>query len=357
MRPAILYSGVMIEGPRAACEAELPDILHLSNRVFYPDGRIEMGSVLPTLFAASNAHNLRVVVDDGKPVAMAGMTVNDLRMEEIDVRAACFGSVCTLESHRGRGLAAALMDDGVAHAVSQGASLALISGKRGLYLRMRCIDAGLFRVAEVDGRTRVRGRYEVRQWEEPDIPALQALQSREAVRFIRGPGEMAALLRARAMFCRPARTWVVLEAGRIMAYLCVSGPDDRTGSGIVLSRELAGSREAVLDAAASVLKEEGAERLDVEVPASDGLVALAAARGMALRAVGRHGTLKVIDRGAFVRAIAPRLERWRHPLPDSLEDLAALVFGSAERQTAGTDAGQLNAPFPIPLPGYGLNYI
>jgi GNAT superfamily N-acetyltransferase len=343
----------MIEGPRAARLEELPDVIRLSNHVFYPDGRIVMEQVLPTLFTPSNAHNLRVVVEDGKPVAMAGMTVNDLRMEEVSVRAACFGSVCTLESHRGRGLAAALMDDGIAHAVSQGASLALISGKRGLYSRMKCIDAGLFRVAEVDGRAGIRGKHEVREWEESDIPAMDALHSRESVRFLRPPGEMAALLRARAMFCRPARTWVVLEAGHITAYLCVSGPDDRTGPGVVLSRELAGSREAVLDAAAAVLEAESAQRLDIEVPASDELVRLAAERGLAGRVVGRHGTLKVVHRAAFLEAIASRVLRCARPLPEEPEDLAAVVFGSADRPAPAEPGG----PFPLPLPGYGLNYI
>jgi GNAT superfamily N-acetyltransferase len=353
MHPAILYSGVMIEGPRAACEAELPDILHLSNRAFYPDGRIEMGSVLPLLFSRANAGNLRIMTDGGRPVAMVGMVINDLLLREIGLRAGSIGSVCTLPEYRGQGFAGRLMDDAMAHAAAQGASLLLVSGGRGLYRRMACIDAGLYRVIEVDRRAGRRGRGRVRQWTEQDSAALEALHSREEVRFVRAPGEMAVLLRARAMFCRPARTWVVEEAGKIAAYLCVSGPGDRTGSGIVLSRELAGSREAVLDAAAGVLKEEGAQRLDVEVPASDGLVALAAGRGMALRAVGRHGTLKVMDRGAFLRAIAPRLERWQHPLPDSLEDLAALVFGSAER----TSQADPDGPFPVPLPGYGLNYV
>lgn len=359
MRPAILYSSGMIEGPRAAREEEIPDVVRLSNRVFYPDGRIVMERVLPTLFCTANAHNLRVVVEDGAPVAMAGMTVNTLRMEEVTVRAACFGSVCTLESHRGRGLAAALMEDGIAHAVSQGASLALVSGKRGLYSRMQCIDAGLFEVVVVERRRgRLRGPSPaIRPWAEADIPALDALHERETVRFVRAPGEMAVLLRARAMFCRPARTWVAEQAGRIAAYLCVSGPDDRTGQGVILSRELAGSREAVLDAAAAVLEAEGAERLEIEVPASDELVQLATARGFAPVVVGRHGTLKIIDRDAFLRAIAPRLERWPHPLPEAPEDLAALVFGSADRPAVEGFAAGPAGPFPLSLPGYGLNYI
>ena len=43
------------------------------------------------------------------------------------------------------------------------------------------------------------------------------------------------------------------------------------------------------------------------------------------------------------------------------EDLAALVFGSAERPSPdpgqGRLGGLLRGVFPLPLPGYGLNYI
>jgi len=354
---------IVIEGPRAARVEELAAVIRLSNHVFYPDGRVIMERVLPALFDPANAHNLRVMVEGGVPVAMVGMTVNDLVMEEVSVRAACYGSVCTLESHRGRGLAAALMEDGISHAVSQGASLALISGKRGLYIRMRCIDAGLFAVIEVDGS---RGRRDaassdraagvtIRPWEERDIPALEALHANERVRFVRPPGEMAVLLRARAMFCRPARTWVIEQSGAVQAYTCVSGPDDRTGPGVVLSREVAGSRQAIVAAAPEVLRAEGAQRLDIEVPASDELARLATARGLASRASGRHGTLKVIDRPTFLRAIGARVRTWARPLPQGPEELAALVFGSADRPVAAR--AQAAAPFPLPLPGYGLNYI
>lgn len=158
MRRAFLYSGAMIEGPRGARREELPEIIGLSNRVFYPDGRVRMERVLPMLFANANVRNLRILVDESKVVAMAGMVISDLTMDEIRVRAACIGSVCTREEHRGRGLAAALMEDAVSHAASRGACLALISGGRGLYRRMGCVDAGLFRVIDVTragaGRTR-----------------------------------------------------------------------------------------------------------------------------------------------------------------------------------------------------------
>ena len=54
----------MIEGPRAAQIEELPDVIRLSNSLFYPDGRIAMERVLPAFFCGDN---LRVGVHAAEP--------------------------------------------------------------------------------------------------------------------------------------------------------------------------------------------------------------------------------------------------------------------------------------------------
>jgi GNAT superfamily N-acetyltransferase len=328
-----------------------------------------MGRVLPTLFAKDNLENLRIFVNDGAPVALAGMTVRDLSIDEVVIRAACIGSVCTRADHRGRGLAARLTEDCIAAALARGASLILVSGGRGLYRRIGCIDAGLFRVIRL-GRA---GRHpevscRVREWKESDLPDLQALHEHERVRFMRAPGEMPALLGTRALRCRPARTWIVRVGQHTAAYLCIS---DST------IRELAGSRHAVLSAVPAILDASGEEWLDLEVPASDpGMISLAASFDLAGRITGMDGTLKIIDRPSFFAALSPRLpaslsiecgeaielraggESMR---VSSDEDLAALVFGSVGRPFPdpgqGRLGGLLRGVFPLPLPGYGLNYI
>jgi GNAT superfamily N-acetyltransferase len=344
----------MIEGPRAARAEELPEVIRLSNHVFYPDSRILMERVLPALFSPGNAENLRVMVDDGKVVAMAGMVISDLCMDDVRLRAACIGSVCTLEEYRGKGLAAALMEDAIPHAAAHGASLALISGGRGLYRRMGCIDAGLFTVIDAargSGRPDIPCR--VRQWTVGDLEVLTALHASEPIRFIRTAEDMGALLGANAMFCRPSRTWIVQHQNRTVAYCCVSGPDDRTGAGVILAREIAGSRHAILASAPLLLEAEAADHLQIEVPAADtAMASLASTLGLPTRTIGMHGTLKVIDRPVFLGALAPRLRGAAPPVPDAPEDLAAAVFGSIERS-----APPLADTLPLPLPGYGLNYI
>jgi GNAT superfamily N-acetyltransferase len=324
----------MIEGPRAARADELPAVVALSNSVFSPDGPSDMGRIFPTLFSAGNVGNLRIMVDRGRPVALSGMKLQDLQLDTAVVRAACIGSVCTAEAWRGQGLAARLMDDCVGAARAQGASLLLVSGGRGLYRRMGCVDAGLFSVIQVQRGGRVPDvSCEVREWTEADVADLEALHAKERIRFVREPGEMRTLLRTKSLHARPGSTWVVRTAEGTAAYLCVSGPDPRTKPGVLVAREIAGSRSAVLAAARPILDASSAERLDIEVPASDQeLHAFARACGCAIRSAGMHGTVKIIDPSAF-------------PSGDP-----AMVFGSV--------AVEPSASSPLlPLPCYGLNYI
>ena len=335
----------MIEGPRAARVEELPAVVSLSNEVFSPEGRVDMGTMFPLLFSETNIANLRIFVHEGRPVALSGMTINELCLGgEVAVRAACIGSVCTRDEYRGRGLAARLVDDCMSAAGAQGASLVLVSGGRGLYRRMGCIDAGLFTVVRVERNSRLtRVSFSAREWTEADLPDLEALHRQEPVRFVRAPGEMRRLLGTGAVHARPGRTWVARVGERTAAYLCVEGPDAKTGPGVLVAREVGGSREAVLAAAGRIIDVTGAECLDIEVPASDTETRLLAeTAGCECRTTGMHGTLKIIDPAVFLETRTM-----------AAEDLAALVFGSVERDAPP------NVPdgFPLPLPCYGLNYV
>ena len=92
--------------------------------------------------------------------------------------------------------------------------------------------------------------------------------------------------------------------------------------------------------------------MQIEVPATDELSSLAASRGLARSTAGMHGTLKIIDRAAFLQSLDPRLPPSISALPDAVEELAAAVFGSVERAAASPTSAPL-----LPLPGYGMNYV
>lgn len=376
----------MIEGPRAAHDDERAAVIGLANAVFYPDGRFDMGRAFPTFFARDNLARLRVMVDDGRPISLAGFTLRDLSLNGVTLRAACIGSVCTRVEYRGQGIAARLMDDVVARAAEQGTVIVLISGGRGLYRRMGCVNAGLYRVISIAKKSGLPAiACDTRDWVEEDLPDMTALHQAEAVRFIRDAAEMRTLLESRMLFCRPARTFVVRRGGSILAYICCQGPDDLTGEGVVRAREIAGSRPALLTAAPAILEAQGAQVLEIETPAADiELESLARAYKLTCKDTGFHGTVKIIDRKGFFRSVEGyAVKRLTSEERDALqiecgpavtfrcgseqlsihqdEDLSAMIFGSVERAVPAVGRGRLGnlleRLFLLPLPGYGLNYV
>ena len=204
-----------LDGPRAARADELPAVVDLANTVFGESSPHDLGRWFPWLFCRENLDHLRVFVDEGRPVALAGFMVKHVVVPGASFIAALVGAVCTLKSHRGRGLGTRLMDDCTAAARAAGASMLLISGGRGLYRRMGCIDAGRYVTVKVprgaDPAPADRQRL-VREWRIADVPRLTELHRAEPVRFDRTEDEFIAYLR-HGTGARPA----VPHLGRLRA--------------------------------------------------------------------------------------------------------------------------------------------
>jgi predicted N-acetyltransferase YhbS len=375
-----------MEGPRAARADELAAVIGLANEVFYPDGRIDMGKAFPTLFCNENLAHLRIMADAGAPVSHVGFTVRDLSLGGAVVRAACIGAVCTRESFRGHGCAGEIMEDVRSRSLEEGVSLFMVSGGRSLYRRIGCVDAGLYQMYHVGkGCTPPPAAgCAVRDWTEEDLPDLVRLHQAERVRFIRDPEEMRTVLGSGFLCCRPSRTFVVRMDGKAVAYAGCGGPDDISGEGAVRVLEIGGSRQAVLSAVPALLEAMGGRTLQMELPDGDCEWEFLA-RVHALHAMpkGFNGTVKIIDRLGFFRAIEGYIAERVTPAENRdlrIEcgptvtfscgserlavtedgDLAALVFGSIERtapSAGGRLGGILRRLFPIPLPEYGMNYI
>ena len=383
-----MYSGSMLKEPRGLRPEEIPAAVRLSNSVFYPDGRIEMGTTFPTLFSAANADNLRVTLDDDRFVSLVGFAVRDLCLQGTTVRAALIGSVCTEIACQGKGIAGRLMKDAIACALRQGVVLMLVSGDGPLYRRLGCVNAGLFATVRVrkNGGRRPAISCDVREWGTQDLPGMQALHHAECVRFNRDAGEMRIVLESGMAHCRSARTWTVRVDNEPAAYLCLEGPNDHTGPRVVRAVEIAGSRLAIIASAPAILDALDADTMEIAACAADiELAGLAREYGLSVAEEGMHGTLRIIDPRGFFETLRPwRAERLsaeenaelRIDCADAVKfilgseslavspegELAGLVFGSRERKpleaaNSGRLRGVLDRLFPLPLPEYGLNYI
>ena len=375
----------MIEGPRGAREDEVPGVIALANTVFYSNGKFDMGRGFPVLFSAGNAPNLRIFVDDGRPVAHAGFVPARVALEDMTLSVARVGAVCTLQEYQGKGLGTRLMDDLSRYAPSIGINTLLISGGRGLYRRMACIDAGVYRSVIVDQTSRLpQARATAARWTAADIPALSRLQDAEPVRYERDARTMATLVAADHLECKPASFWKIEERGTLAAYLCIQAPIDLDGRKVSRVRELVGSRAAALATLPQILGAIGAQSAAIKNPSGDeAMSSLIREYGLRVGPQGFDGTVKVVDRRGFFEEIRPRLvlrllaEEARaltitagppttfrlgseELVVESDQDFAALAFGSIERaspRAGGALGAALGKVFPLPLPGYGLDYV
>ncbi len=249
----------MIEGPRAVLPAELDAVVRLANTVFRRGDDADMGTSFPTLFDADNLENLQIMLDEGRPVALAGGVLRDLCLAGTKIRVGLVGAVCTLEEFRGQGMAGRVVEAVVARSAEQGAVAVLVSGGRGLYRRMGCVDAGLWRTVRVEETSSLpRLGCDVAEWTGRDIPEMAALYQAEPVRFERGMEEMRTLLESRSLHARPGRTWVCRLGQKLAAYVCTTGPEQRSGERVLKALEIAGSRHALLAALPAICAATGA---------------------------------------------------------------------------------------------------
>jgi GNAT superfamily N-acetyltransferase len=375
-----------MEGPRAACLDELDAVVALSNTVFGEHSPHDMGRWFPTLFRRENLEHLRIFSDEGRPVALAGFTVDRLFVPGASFVVGCVGSVCTLGSHRGRGLGTRLVDDCASVARAEGAAALLVSGGRGLYRRMGCIDAGRYLTMKVPRGAaptmRTAGeRRRVREWRIADIPRMTELYRAEPVRFERTEDDFFAYLRTGRVTDRACRTWVVCpadDAARVDAYLCVQEAGDGPEGRVVSVQEFAGPRDFMIQSLNLIMVEMKADRAAVDCLGSDlEMSRLATAHGFEAVPRGFLGTVKVIDPPRLL----PVLKRFAGPAVTCRastegftmllglesyevrgpESVTAFLFGSSERQPdlpgPGPLCSALQDGLPVPLPDYGLNYI
>ncbi len=383
-----------VQGPRSVRPQEIEAAVELANAVFRPRGEGHMARDYPLLFAQENAENLRVFVDDGRPVSLVGIYQTDLWLLGTRQRAGCIGSVCTHADYRGQGLATRLMKDARAKAVEDGCTLLLISGGRGLYRRLDYVDPGGYVTYRV-GRRRVpaAGPYVLEEWAEQGLPELLRLHSAEPVRFHRPPEDFRRFLARGHVVNAPGEVLLVREkkGGGAAAYLAVQRP----GAGgldedAIAVKETAGSRAAVAHALAALLERYGADEAHLDCLAWDAeMRALARLHGWAAEPHGFHGTLGIIQPVRFWSGCIPlfaellgeeRVGRLRAETRgdglallygdeeltlERMSEVTRLVFLAHDRRDelklnlpAGSELGQLlEGLFPLPLPAYGLNFI
>lgn len=271
----------------------------------------------------------------------------------------------------------------------------LVSGSRGLYRRLGCINAGIYRsfyIARGQLGEETGEGLSLRKYEEDDVVDLVKLHQSEPIRFVRPREEFSALLAAKRLCDLLSETYVISKGEKAVAYVCVQLPPGKEKPLVMM--EFAGSRAAILGKLRDLMDEVGTASAIIESPSSDmGLECLLLAAGAKHSTRGFMGTVELIDPKGFLERIDPYLTEIIgtdrrgeltiacRPKPPELrfryrgqkfgvsgiDRITAFFFGSLEGQLrslpeeikgSAPELGQLLAKaFPMPLVDYGLNYV
>ncbi|RLI27534.1 hypothetical protein DRO58_04165, partial [Candidatus Bathyarchaeota archaeon] len=265
----IVYEEVsyVIEGPRAAKVEELPQIVKLTSWIFgFERVGARMDEAFPHFLNESNIENLRVIVSDGKVVSHVGFWEGWLNIYGCWVKAGLVGAVCTHPDYRNRGYASALVRDAFRKMREDGVDLVMVSGKRTLYSRAGCVEAGrVYRFKTRPSTLTVSEEVEVKPYTEDKVMDLVALYQREPVRFKRSLDEFKLLAGRRIREgVAKVKHLVAYKRGRPIAYISTL-KFERTWSLV----EYAGSRRAVLRMISDLSRTAGIDTFELNIPYGD----------------------------------------------------------------------------------------
>ena len=297
-----------MEGPRAIKEHELPLLESLANTVFRHDEQAPqtMFQEYPDLYDAANCQNIRIITDNGAPVANINYLPQILVIEGCRVPAATLGGVSTLEDYRGKGYSSLLLADCIDQMKEQKLCLLHVSGDRSMYRRAGCQPAGQMLHYHLDVSTRIDPDTDlvIRDAGDADLPEICRLYNRESVRYERSMDRMHLLLQSRKFLGHPAcerRTLVVQRAGVVEAYAVLLIED---GIGEVV--EWAGNKRLVLAATPQVLRTGSLTAIQGDILQHEkDLIAYLEQIGCTLTGRRLDGTIKILDFLALMKLLAP----------------------------------------------------
>ncbi len=370
-----------MEGPRPVRDDELAGLTTLLSDVFGFGPRYSPEYLLAGARRPVMRQGASVIVADGRPVSHIFTLYADYSMYGCPVKTASVGCVATHADHRGRGLAGAILTERLAHALSEGARLMIVSGDRSLYRRHHCVPAGLAYLAKLRGdllpppADLTLRRVALEEW-----PLLAALQQQEPARFLR-PADVAPSL-TWWWDVQDPHLWLISRGETPLAYAALSSPWGRPDTEFRWISEYAGSRAALLEAVPLLLEAEHTAELHFAALAQDAELRHRFHRlGLPVEQLTVSGTIRLLDLPGLMQDLAPYVAQ-RLPAADvsrlsfaqeedlctfrlgeeemtlDLSEAARIVCGAPDAPEVSGDLGRVLARlYPLPTIAPGLNYV
>ncbi len=381
-----------MEGPRATEKEEFSRVLKLVNYVFREDTNRapKMEKWYPLLFDDDNLENIRIIIEDNKPVSHIGISECDITVYGCKTRIGSIGSVCTHPEYRKRGFATLLLEDCVKKLDEDEVDIMLVSGGGDLYKRADCVEAGRvynFRISQDEVEKHNIQQIEVLPYEEGSLENIAKVYQREPVRFFRPLEDFRKIINTGAAMNKESEMLIIQRGDDSLGYLAVQFPGKEGEKRTSRVAEYSGVREAVVDTIRCVFDRYDIQELSFNIPFNDvELIYLFKKMGFKSTLGSVPGTIKIVNFLRLMRRFRPYVEERlgkkkadllgfsqegdeftirfsREQFSTGARELVQIVFGTydeKEREAMpkeGEIVKILMAIFPLPFIWPGLNYV
>lgn len=384
-----------MEGPRAARICELQMVIDLINLIFRINNNMAptMEEEFPLLLCKDNIDNIRVIVDNGKPVSDINYYKTNIHIEGSIIKAASIGAVCTHPDCRGRNLATSILDDVEERLKDDGIDIMLVSGDRGLYLRRGCTIVGGFVRSTLNNFENNFFKGKLVEYDKKYLPVMARIYSQESTRFHRSLYEFENILRGSTVSWSKYtyKIYLISNNGRMTGYIIVQCRDGKTRTGSLI--EYAGDRKDICSALMSASKTLDLSEMAVYASKYDPINAMLEEMGAKVENFHQQGTVKIINYTSFMDRLRPYFAQYLpHDIDEALrfsedrdtykinvlgEEIAIegqnalnyIIFGETEEGKIGDELVKainnkphvkqfIDSVFPLPFPWTAnLNYI
>ena len=268
-----------LEGPHLLRPNELRASQRLSDLCFdggdfsFPPEESQIAEEAEPVLHSPRSGETYVISAPQGPVAQISIFTTPLRIYDSIVQVGSIGGVCTHPEYRGGGLATRLMEHCTQRLAQLGARLMVISGRRGLYLRLGNTPMGKFADFHLKPGFTLSNAPAIRLRPASAVEAALGSQiyQAEPVHFTRPIERFVGRFRPHEIGFQ-AEDWIVELDGQAVAYLLLSIPWDELDKPEPRPRylfEYAGSRIATASALPLILEQFRLPEIQVPVPWQD----------------------------------------------------------------------------------------
>ena len=265
--------------------------------------------------------SMDILLDD-KSISHVGIREREIVVYGCRTKIGSIGGVATREEYRNRGFATRLMESSIRRIDEDEGDIMFVSGGRGLYRRLGCVDAGEVREFVINRSESVsvasslcgdRQKIELLPHKENDIVKLVSAYQKEPVRFHRPLENFRVNLQR-----HPVPLWIVPDVllmekdGEFLGYLVIQESQNKEGRepGHGYISEYAGNRRALVSAISALFEQYDFNDLTIWVPRHNTeLIEMLSERGLKSQRRNLMGhTFKLTNFPRLMKRFRPYIE-------------------------------------------------